>query len=208
MSRKGSKLNKNKKVLLLLSGGLDSSVILYSLLKKKLNILCITFNYSQNNRIEIKYAEKLVKENNITDHLIIKLDKNIFLNKNETGFNMMTDPYIPGRNTIFLSIAFSIAEKNNISDIYIGANKDDRAGFPDCREEYFKKINELFKKAGKKKISVKTPLVNKTKKEILLLGEKYSLDINKTLSCYNPVKKRPCGICPACLIRKNSLKNS
>lgn len=119
--------------------------------------------------------------------------------------------YVPGRNTIFLSIALSYAESKGCSSIYIGANAVDYSGYPDCRPEYIEAFQNLINLATKKtvtggKIQIFAPLINLTKIEIIELGIRNGLDIEKTLSCYDPIlDNKPCNMCPSCVIRNEAL---
>ena len=138
-------------------------------------------------------------------------DKNIQVPKSLTD-DKIPNTYVPGRNTIFLSIALSYAESKGCSSIYIGANAIDYSGYPDCRPEYIEAFQNLVNLATKKtvtggNIQIYAPLIHLTKIEIIELGIKNGLDIEKTLSCYDPImKNEPCNKCPSCRIRNEALK--
>ncbi len=206
---------------LLLSGGIDSATILTSITKENEKVFALTFDYGQKHYAEIEKAKNLAKEFNIYEHKIIKLnlseftdssltDKNIQVPKSLTD-DKIPNTYVPGRNTIFLSIALSYAESKGCSSIYIGANAIDYSGYPDCRPEYIEAFQNLVNLATKKtvtggNIQIYAPLINLTKIEIIELGIKNGLDIEKTLSCYDPImKNEPCNKCPSCRIRNEAL---
>ena len=138
-------------------------------------------------------------------------DKNIQVPKSEIMSDKIPSTYVPGRNTIFLSIALSYAESKGCSSIYIGANAIDYSGYPDCRPEYIEAFQNLVNLATKKtvtggNIQIYAPLINLTKIEIIELGIKNGLDIEKTLSCYDPImENEPCNKCPSCRIRNEAL---
>ena len=206
---------------LLLSGGIDSATILTSITKENKKVFALTFDYGQKHYAEIEKAKNLAKEFNIYEHKIIKLnlseftdssltDKNIQVPKSLTD-DKIPNTYVPGRNTIFLSIALSYAESKGCSSIYIGANAIDYSGYPDCRPEYIEAFQNLVNLATKKtvtggNIQIYAPLINLTKIEIIELGIKNGLDIEKTLSCYDPImESEPCNKCPSCRIRNEAL---
>ena len=208
---------------LLLSGGIDSATILTSITKKNKKVFALTFDYGQKHHAEIEKAKNLAKEFYVHEHKIIKLnlseftdssltDKNIQVPKSEIMPDKIPSTYVPARNTIFLSIALSYAESKGCSSIYIGANAIDYSGYPDCRPEYIEAFQNLVNLATRKtvtggNIQIYAPLINLTKIEIIELGIKNGLDIEKTLSCYDPImESEPCNKCPSCRIRNEALK--
>ena len=206
---------------LLLSGGIDSATILTSITKQNEKVFAITFDYGQKHYAEIEKAKNLAKEFDVHEHKIIKLNLSEFTDSSLTDRNIQVhkclpdenipSTYVPGRNTIFLSIALSYAESKGCSSIYIGANAIDYSGYPDCRPEYIEAFQNLVNLATKKTVTgghieINAPLINLTKIEIIELGIKNGLDIEKTLSCYDPImKNEPCNKCPSCRIRNEAL---
>ena len=207
---------------LLLSGGIDSATILSSITKENEKVFALTFDYGQKHYAEIEKAKNLAKEFDVYEHKIIKLNLSEFTDSSLTDKNIQVpksliddeipNTYVPGRNTIFLSIALSYAESKGCSSIYIGANAIDYSGYPDCRPEFIEAFQNLVNLATKKtvtggNIQIYAPLINLTKIEIIELGIKNGLDIEKTLSCYDPImKSEPCNKCPSCRIRNEALK--
>jgi len=206
---------------LLLSGGIDSATILTSITKENEKVFALTFDYGQKHYAEIEKAKNLAKEFDVHEHKIIKLNLSEFTDSSLTDRNIQVpkclpdenipSTYVPGRNTIFLSIALSYAESKGCSSIYIGANAIDYSGYPDCRPEYIEAFQNLVNLATKKTVTgghieINAPLINLTKIEIIELGIKNGLDIEKTLSCYDPImKNEPCNKCPSCRIRNEAL---
>jgi len=201
-----------KKAVVLLSGGMDSAVTLFIAKRTGYNTNCLTFDYGQRHKKEILFAKRLAKAAK-SKCTILKislpwkksalLDKNIKIpeNRNISGKKEIPATYVPARNTIFLSFALSYAEAIGANAVFIGANAVDFSGYPDCRPEYYKAFNELFKKATKLKgIKIVAPLLYKTKEEIVKLGRQFGVDFNLTWSCYKGGRK-PCGVCDACRLR-------
>lgn len=202
-----------KKAVLLLSGGMDSAVTLFYARKKGYKVYCLIFDYGQRHRKEVSFAKALAR---IADSeyfvLNIKLPwkKSALLDRKiqvPKGRNLSSRgkeiplTYVPARNTIFISFALSFAEAIGAKAIFIGANARDFSGYPDCRPLYFSKFNELLKKATKAKgIKIETPLLYKTKEEIVNIGRKLGVPFEFTWSCYKG-GERPCGVCDACRLR-------
>jgi 7-cyano-7-deazaguanine synthase len=116
--------------------------------------------------------------------------------------------YVPARNTIFLSFALAWAEVLGAEDIFIGVNALDYSGYPDCRPEFiraFEAMARLATKAGVEgggRISVRTPLIDMSKREIVALGGSLGVDYSMTTSCYDPAPDgTACGRCDACQLR-------
>ena len=116
--------------------------------------------------------------------------------------------YVPARNTIFLSFALGWAEVLGAFDIFIGVNAMDYSGYPDCRPEFitaFEKTANFATAAavqGKGRYRIHTPIINMTKREIILTGTKLGVDYSLTHSCYDPDEQgRSCGRCDSCRLR-------
>jgi 7-cyano-7-deazaguanine synthase len=207
-----------KKAVVLLSGGMDSAVTLFIAKKNGYKTSCLTFDYGQRHKKEILFAKKIAKSAKSTC-VVLKislpwkksalLDKNIKVPENRkfSGIKNIPSTYVPARNTIFLSFGLSYAEAIGAKAVFIGANAVDFSGYPDCRPEYYRKFNELFKKATKAKgIKIVAPLLRKTKEDIVELGARLNVDFNLTWSCYKGGSK-PCMVCDACRLRAKGFSN-
>jgi 7-cyano-7-deazaguanine synthase len=116
--------------------------------------------------------------------------------------------YVPARNTIFLSYGLAWAEVVGASDVFIGVNALDYSGYPDCRPEYiaaFERMANLATRAGVEgttQLSIRTPLIDLSKREIVALGTSLGVDYAMTTSCYDPTPDgAACGHCDACQLR-------
>ncbi|MGC9052834.1 MAG: 7-cyano-7-deazaguanine synthase QueC [Candidatus Hydrogenedens sp.] len=206
------------KVIVLLSGGLDSSTVLGYVVKLygRENVVALSFDYKQRHRKELESAIALAKYYNV-EHRIINLDlraiggsaltDNIDVpeNKLEEIGKSIPVTYVPARNTIFISYALALADVIGAERIFIGVNALDYSGYPDCRPEYINEFNKLAKLAIKsgvegKDIKIVAPLVNMTKKEIVELGMSLKIPYHLTWSCYEG-KEKACGKCDSCLLR-------
>ena len=218
-----------KSAVVLLSGGLDSAVTLAEARRQGFSCLCLIFDYGQRHRKEIEAAKKISRMNGCSYRLIkVKfpwkgsalLDKKAAITKSSLcrdrrGYRASSnipDTYVPARNIIFLSLALSCAEAVGASAIFIGAHAQDYSGYPDCRPEFYKafrQVSRLGTKAGVsgKPVKIITPLINKTKAEIIVLGSKLKVPFGLTWSCYQGGKK-PCGKCDSCYYRAKGFKEA
>ena len=212
---------KNKSIVILLSGGLDSSTVTGIAKRAKAKIFGLSFDYGQRHKKELDSASKIAKHFDIKEFKVIKLDlslwggssltdkqKNIPLKGVKT--NEIPNTYVPGRNTIFISVALSYAEAINADFIGLGVNALDYSGYPDCRPDYIKKFQELADLANKRgrennPIQLWTPLLDLNKEEIFQLAFDNNVPLEKTWSCYSGNSK-PCGKCDSCRIRNTAYK--
>ena len=123
--------------------------------------------------------------------------------------------YVPARNTIFLSFALAFAETRNADAIFIGVNALDYSGYPDCRPEYiaaFQNMANLATKSGvegEDALTIHTPLIDRTKAQIIQTGLNLGVDYAMTTSCYDPDDSgAACGHCDACLLRLKGFKDA
>ena len=207
---------KNKSIVVLLSGGLDSSTVTGIAKKAKANIYGLSFDYGQRHKKELNSAVIIAKHFEIQEFKIVKLDLSLWGGSSltDTQKNIPTDgiqknkipnTYVPGRNTIFISVALSYAEAIDADFIGLGVNALDYSGYPDCRPDYIKKFQELAQLSNKRgrennPIKLWTPLIDLNKEEIFELAFVNNVPLNKTWSCYSG-KSKPCGICDSCRIR-------
>ena len=206
-----------KRVVVLLSGGLDSATVL-AIASQKYDCYTLSFDYHQRHRSELKAAADLSKLFGVRQHLVIKLDNAIFAGSALTDDSIdvpLDQPdgipvtYVPARNTVFLSHAMALAEVIGAFDIFIGVNAVDYSGYPDCRAEYIKAFSDMANLATKAAVdgnhlTIHTPLIDKTKAEIVQAGHALGLDYSKTVSCYKADERgRACGLCDSCRFRKS-----
>ena len=124
-------------------------------------------------------------------------------------------PTCPARNTIFLAFALGWAEVLGASDIFIGANALDYSGYPDCRPEFiqaFQTMADLATRAGVEdgqRLTIHTPLIALSKREIIERGLALGVDYAITLTCYDPSPDgAACGRCEACLLRLKGFREA
>lgn len=211
----------NNKAVVLLSGGMDSAVTLY-MAKQSYECIALSFDYGQKAKKEIEYAQKVAKAASCEYHLInislpwkgsslLDEKKEIPSGKVSSAGNI-PDTYVPARNIIFLSFGVSFAEAIGAKAVFIGAHQMDFSNYPDCREKFFKKFQEMIRNGTKtgsegKCVKIETPILTKTKKEIVKLGLKLGVPFEDTWSCYSG-GDIPCGKCESCLFREKAFKGA
>lgn len=205
-----------KKVIVLLSGGLDSTTTLYYAKNKGYECFALIFDYGQRHTKELRSAVAVAKKAK-AKYQILKIElpwKGSSLldpryplpvtRSSKVIGKTIPSTYVPARNTIFLSFALSYAEAIGAKNIFIGANAVDYSGYPDCRPQFLKAFQNLINKGARDQgIRVLAPLLKLTKKNIIKLALKLKAPIDLTWSCYKGGKK-PCGICDSCVIRNKA----
>ena len=224
--RKNKKGSAGRQAVVLLSGGLDSATTLYLAQKKGYRCFCLIFDYGQRHRKEIESARRIARAANCNSQVLkIKLpwkgsallDRKISVSERSSApalqcSSSIPNTYVPARNIIFLSFALSYAEVIRAQAIFIGAHSQDYSGYPDCQPEFyqaFKRVIERGTKAGVEKIKIKivTPLIHKTKAEIIRLGQRLGVPFALTWSCYQGGSV-PCARCDSCLFRRKGFKEA
>ncbi len=214
-------MTNNKKAVVLLSGGLDSTTVLAIAQSQGYAVYAISFRYGQRHLVEMESARRVAQAMGVEKHLIMNLDlraiggsaltDDLAVPKHTTADAIIASipvTYVPARNTIFLSFALAFAETQEAADIFIGVNALDYSGYPDCRPEYieaFERLANLATKAGVEeilKIKIHAPLMALTKAEIIQAGLRLGIDYSLTHSCYDPTPEGlACGSCDSCLLR-------
>jgi len=208
------------KAIVLLSGGLDSATSAAIALKEGYQVIALSLRYGQRHTKELEAAVEIAQHLGITEHFILDV------NLSDWGGSALTDPqieiptdgvkpnyipitYVPGRNTVFIALALSLAEAKNATAIYLGINAVDYSGYPDCRPEYLAAYQNLANLSSKIALEGKAPqlvapLIKFSKEDIVKEAITLGIPIEKTWSCYQG-EKEPCGVCDSCLIRDRAL---
>ncbi len=220
---------QEKKAVVLLSGGLDSTTILAIAKSQGYTPYALTFRYGQRHEAELRAAKRIATAEGVAEHVIAEIDLRMFggsaltseeheVPKGRAEGEMSEGipiTYVPARNTIFLSFALAWAEVLGAKDIFIGVNAIDYSGYPDCRPEYieaYRKMANLATKAGVEdegELNIHTPLIDLTKGDIIKRGIELGVDYSVTVTCYDPTADgAACGECDACILRiKGFLEN-
>jgi 7-cyano-7-deazaguanine synthase len=203
-----------KKAVVILSGGMDSTTALFIAKKEGYDIIPVHFNYGQRTqKRELKAFNDICEYAKITNKYIIDLPffKQIGASALvDTHLEVPTEgikpgipiTYVPFRNGIFLSIAAAIAEKEKAEAIFIGVVEEDSSGYPDCREDFIKKMQNAINAGTKPEtvIEIKTPLIHLKKEDIVKEALKVNAPLELTWSCYKN-EDEACGVCDSCRLR-------
>lgn len=220
-------LPQAERVLIILSGGLDSTIAMRIAIEKYgvSNVKAISFDYGQKQKIELQKAKESTALLGV-EHKVFDLS---VLNKISQGFSanvdtqiamptiqdVLGDPspktYVPNRNMVLMSLAASYAETKGIDTIIIGLQVHDQYGYHDTTQKFVDKINNVLSENRKIKIKVVAPFSHLSKTEELEILNQLdgSLLLTKyTITCYNPNSKdESCGNCPSCSERINAFMN-
>ncbi len=202
------------KGLLIYSGGLDSTTLLYEY-KDSID-LAVTFDYgSKHNAKEIACAKENCQRLGIR-HLIIPLGfigqyfKSDLLQsggeipEGSYADENMKSTVVPFRNGIMLAVAAGLAESYSLDTVLLANHSGDHAIYPDCRPEFIDAFSAAVKAGTYEGIQVVSPYCNITKRDIALRGKALGLDYSLTYSCYKGGEKH-CGKCGTCVERKEAL---
>ena len=181
-------------LVILYSGGADSRLLVQWALDLGRKPFCVLMDYNQKHIREIDYAQAQLNNLNVPFRIVYLRDLGIesgLTGKGEEGrWNNVHPMNVPGRNTIFISIAFSIAEDMGIKEIWYGANEEDRYNkFPDCYQEYIYTINKLLELAGTEPVKVKAPLLGWSKDMVMKALENLGVKRKDIFSGYEEYKE-------------------
>ena len=209
-----------KPAVVLVSGGMDSAVVLAIAREAGFAVHALSVRYGQRHTSELDAADRVAKALGAVAH------KTVHVDLRSIGGSALTDDiavpvdddghvigqgipstYVPARNTIMLSVALGWAEVLGATDLFCGVNAVDYSGYPDCRPEFiegFEALANLATKAGVEgsRFRVHAPLMRMGKAEIVQEGLRLGVDFAQTVSCYQAdTDGRACGHCDACRLR-------
>ncbi len=205
------------KTALLLSGGMDSTTLLWSLKERDQEIHAISIDYGQRHKVELQSAAALALQAGV-EHKVIALDLNAI------GGSPLTDPnlavphaadkqqiatVVPFRNMLFVTLAAAYAETQGISDLYLAPVKDDYKAYRDCRRPFYDSLEQSLGLGATRGENFKlhTPFVEMWKTQVVALGLQLKVPYAQTHTCYEG--QRPaCGQCDACAERIEAFKKN
>jgi len=208
---------KQSKTVLIYSGGIDSTVLLYDLLNSGHDVQALSVNYGQRHSKELDCAKSLCKQLNVEHHVADLTALNPLLSGSS-----LTSPHVqvpeghyedesmkatvvPNRNMILLSIATGWAMSTGASSVSYAAHSGDRAIYPDCREEFADAMNSVMEIAGWDKVSLNRPFSSLTKADIVKFGDELGVPFEQTWSCYKGGQVH-CGVCGTCVERREAFQ--
>ncbi|MBC3972045.1 7-cyano-7-deazaguanine synthase QueC [Xanthomonas translucens] len=204
-----------KNAVVLLSGGMDSAVVVAIAREQGYAVHALSVSYGQRHTSELDAAPRVAAALGAVAHKTVNVDLRSIggsaltddIEVPDAGGEGIPVTYVPARNTIMLSVALGWAEVLGATDIFCGVNAVDYSGYPDCRPEFidaFQALANLATKAGVEGagLCVHAPLQRMSKADIVREGERLGVDFGLTVSCYRAdADGRACGHCDACRLR-------
>lgn len=206
---------QKKRAVVLVSGGMDSAVVLAIAREQGFEPYALSVRYGQRHTSELDAADR------VSEALGAAAHKTVVVDLRSIGGSALTDDidvpeaggpgipvtYVPARNTIMLSVALGWAEVLGSADLFCGVNAVDYSGYPDCRPEFIEAFDKLANVATKAGVEgagfrVHAPLLRMSKADIVREGLRLGVDFAQTVSCYQAdADGRACGHCDACRLR-------
>jgi len=203
------------KAILIFSGGLDSTTLLYKLLSDGYEVEALTFNYGQRHKKEIDCAARIAGLLGVM-HKVIDLsciagflgDSALLGGKDVPKCHYTEDAarqtVVPNRNMIMLAVAAGYAEANEVGEVFYAAHRNDSTIYPDCRKEFVEALRPAISLATAwHPVELKAPFIDMTKAEIVRLGLSLKVPYEMTWSCYKG-EERHCRECPTCIEREEA----
>jgi len=204
----------------LLSGGLDSATAAALALESGMRVIGLSFDYGQRHRRELRAASAVARQLGLQEHRVLQVDLASWGGSSLTDArqelpvegvqpDVIPSTYVPGRNTVFIALALSLAEAVGAERLVLGVNAVDYSGYPDCRPDYlaaFQQLADLASKTGREGRGVRlwAPLVEWDKPRIVREALRLGVPLEHTWSCYAG-GAQPCGVCDSCRIRDAAL---
>lgn len=209
--------NKYAKSVVLLSGGLDSSIALHLAARDSGAVYALSVRYGQQHDKELACARWQAAAVGVAEHHVVELSLAAW------GGSSLTDPglgiargdlqrvetpntYVPARNMVFISVAASLAEAVGASAIYLGVSEADYSGYVDCRAEFIEAMAAAVnagterRQTGGHPIALETPFLHMRKSDEVRLAAELGVDLAHTWTCYRG-DDAPCGECDSCMLR-------
>tara|TARA_R100000789_G_scaffold88939_2_gene85900 strand:- start:46 stop:705 length:660 start_codon:yes stop_codon:yes gene_type:complete len=206
------------KAVIILSGGMDSTTLLYKILSEGYEASAISFDYNQKHKKELTVATKTCQKFDVP-HKIVNLS---ILNElapssltrddwdvpegHYTDENMK-ETVVPNRNMVMLSLATSYAIGIKADKVFYGAHSGDHDIYPDCREEYVQQLGKTIEMCDWHKIELVAPFLNIDKGDIVIKGQALNVDYSLTWTCYKG-REEACGKCGSCVERLEAFEKA
>ena len=212
---------------MLLSGGLDSATVLAMCRAQGLLCHALSFHYGQRHAVELQAAARVAQALGAASHRVCRIDLGGMGSSALTGQGAVPKgrsdaeigggippTYVPARNTLFVAHALAVAEILGAERIALGINVLDSSGYPDCRPEWLRAMQEVARlgtRAGVegRPVELLAPLLSMTKAEIIRVGVALGVDYGLTHSCYDPAPDgAACGECDSCQLRRRGFQQA
>lgn len=209
----------NRKVVAILSGGMDSTTLVYNLVRDGFEVNALSFNYGQRHVKELEMAKKTCQNLGIPHKIIDLSNLNEILQGSSLTSSNIPTPHgkyneesmkatvVPNRNMIMLSIAAGYAISIKAIALYYGAHAGDHTIYPDCRPEFIAQCRKTILLADWHNVHLEAPYSNMDKGDIVIRGTELNVPFENTWTCYEGGEV-PCGKCGACQEREEAFKKA
>lgn len=211
-------------VVLLLSGGIDSTVLLHLLKSEGYRIHTLSVKYGQRHSRELDCARWQAQQVQVQQFHILEMNfLASLLSARSALFSGGTDvptledipleerhqppTYVPNRNMILLALSAAYAESIGARRVFYGAQAQDEYGYWDCTPQFLERLNAVLDLNRGQRVQVQAPLIHNSKADNLRLGTELGVDFSMTWSCYRGEEKA-CGVCPTCVERLHAFKEA
>ena len=183
-----------EKAIVVVSGGLDSTTLLYHVIDKGIDVEVITFHYGQKHSIEVGYAKGTCSKLGVKQHVLTLptlpgsslTEEDVEIPKDDYSVETQRITVVPNRNMVMLSIAASYAIACGVTGIYYAAHSNDQAVYPDCTEVFVEEINEALFAGNYEHVKIRAPFIQLSKADIVEVGHRLGVPFEDTWSCYDP----------------------
>ena len=193
----------------LLSGGLDSTVLLYDLLDQGHKAHCILYDYGQRHIKELGFAEASCAKLGVTYDKIVLPPQLFERSALTTGAESLVGQptIVPNRNMVLIAMAASYALSHGCTAVSCAINSDDAEVYPDCRAEFIKNLNFALRCCHTRRMEVHVPYIVRTKAKVVEIGRRLNVPLGETWSCYAGGDEA-CGQCGACQVRLKAIADA
>jgi 7-cyano-7-deazaguanine synthase len=212
-----------EKAVVIVSGGMDSTTLLYDIIDRGYDVSVLSFNYNQKHKAELENARAtcsllgvphkiadLALLNEIAPSALTREDWEVPTSHYQA--ENMKETVVPNRNMIMLALAAAYAIGVGATKLFYGAHNGDHAIYPDCRKEFIDVMKQAFLLCDWTKIELEAPYWDLDKGDILVIGKKLNVDYSKTWTCYDPKvsgdRVISCGKCGSCTERLDGFKKA
>lgn len=205
--------------LVIFSGGMDSTTLLYDAIDRGRHPLAFSVNYGQRHSRELLAAGRIASQLSL-EHLVVDIssvspflagsaltDSSIAVPDGHYASATMATTVVPNRNMIFLSLAAAVAISRNIGEIAYGAHSGDHHIYADCRGVFVEAMRQALNLCHDTPVSLHVPFLDISKEEICRIGARLGVPFETTWSCYKG-KERHCGTCGTCVERREAFERA
>ena len=207
-----------QKAVVILSGGMDSTTLLYDVIMQEYNVFALSFNYNQKHKKELECAKQTCKHlgvpHKVMDLSVLNELAPSSLTRDDWDIpeghyadENMKETVVPNRNMVMLSLATSYAIGIKAKKLFYGAHSGDHDIYPDCRREFVEQLSQVIKICDWSEIELQAPYLAIDKGDIVIKGKELYVDYSMTWTCYKG-KGKACGKCGSCVERLEAFEKA